>query len=43
MMAMGIVYPHYWVKHDVDASFRHHLATLKKHFVMPKTLGSSER
>jgi hypothetical protein len=43
MMAMGIVHPHYWVKHDADTSFKHHLATLKEHFVMPKTFGSSKK
>jgi hypothetical protein len=43
MMAMGIMHPHYWVKHDVDVSFRRHLATWKEHFAMPKTLGSSEK
>jgi len=31
------------VKHDVKASFRHHLTTLKEHFAMPKTFGSSKR
>jgi hypothetical protein len=40
---MGIVYLHYWVKHDVKASFKGHLNTLKDNFAMPKMFGSLER
>jgi hypothetical protein len=39
MIAMGIVYQHYWVNRDAKSNFIHHLTIPKDHFAMPKNLG----
>jgi len=39
LITMGIVYPHYWVKHHVKANFKLCLTTSKNHFAMPRIIG----
>jgi len=39
MTTVAIIYPHNWVKHDVETNFKHCLSTLKDNFVIPKGIG----
>jgi hypothetical protein len=39
MTTMAIIYPHNWVKHDVETNFKHCLSTLNDNFVIPKGIG----